>query len=118
MHKVQYYKIYGGIGNQLFQYAHGISEIKKGKNVRFILNRDFSLKVFNDLPELFTINPDLVFIPKNKFELFLAKAFAKYICKSWHTGFFQDFNFAEFIKTENIQFLKKKEYENTSSLIF
>ena len=116
MSKIHYYKLYGGIGNQLFQYAHGLSQISAGEKVRFILNRDFTSESFYDLPELFNVDPQLILKPKNKFELLTLKVYAKYICRSWHTGFFQDYAFAQFVK--NIEFSKKAEYKASAAAAF
>lgn len=118
MHKVQYYKLYGGIGNQLFQYAHGLKEIRQGENVRFVLNRENFTKPYFDLPELFTIDSKLIFSPKNKIELFFAKFYAKYICNTWHTGFFQEYKFAKELIDADVQFLKKDDYSKTETAAF
>lgn len=115
MAKLQYYKLYGGIGNQLFQYAHGLSEISKGEKIRFILNREFSSSFFYDLPELFSVDPKLIYAPTNQYGLLAAKVYAKYICRSWHTGFFQDYKFAQCLKDAGISFSKKDEYQATEA---
>ncbi|MBO4728215.1 MAG: alpha-1,2-fucosyltransferase [Spirochaetaceae bacterium] len=116
MHKTHYYKLYGGIGNQLFQYAHGLAEISSGEKIRFVLNRDFNADTFYDLPELFNVDSQLIFVPKNKPALLAAKVYAKYVSRTWHTGFFQDYEFAQFVK--NIEFSKKAEYEVSAAAAF
>ena len=116
MHKTHYYKLYGGIGNQLFQYAHGLAEISSGEKIRFVLNRDFNADTFYDLPELFNVDSQLIFVPKNKPALLASKVYAKYISRTWHTGFFQDYEFAQFVK--NIEFSKKAEYKASAAAAF
>ena len=49
--KTHFIKIYAGIGNQLFQYAHGLYLIQQGVRVRFILNRNFAQKPFLTCPK-------------------------------------------------------------------
>ena len=118
MSRLQYYKLYGGIGNQLFQYAHGLALIAGGEKVRFILNRDFSSSIFYDLPELFNVDPKLIYAPQNPYGLIAAKVYAKYICRSWNTGFFQEYKFAQCLKDSGISFSKKAEYDSTSAATF
>lgn len=115
MAKLQYYKLYGGIGNQLFQYAHGLSEISKGEKIRFILNREFNSSVFYDLPELFNVDPKLIYIPQNLYGLLAAKVYAKYICRSWNTGFFQEYKYGKYLKNAGISFSRKAEYQVTEA---
>ena len=71
--KTHFIKIYAGIGNQLFQYAHGLYLMKQGVRVRFVLNRNFTQKQFFDLPEVFNINQYLFLIPRSKLSLFITK---------------------------------------------
>lgn len=98
MKKTQFYKLFGGLGNQLFQYAYGIGKIADGEKVRFILNKDASTKNNLSINELFTVDNSLIISPKTKFSLFFYKFFAKYILKTWHADFFQNYNFAENLK--------------------
>lgn len=115
MIKTRYYKLYGGIGNQLFEFAHGKYLQKQGINIKFILNRNSFKKPFFDLPELFTLKNSNIIVPKNKLSLLCSKFYAKYILRSWYAGFYQDFAFAQSLKDEknlgNFEFAQKKEFD-------
>ncbi len=102
--KTHYIKIYAGIGNQLFQYAHGLFLMQQGVRVRFILNRNFSKKTFFDLPEVFNIDKHLFTIPRSKLSLLIAKFYAKYINRNWDTGYYQEYRFPESVDISNFAF--------------
>lgn len=108
MKKKYYIKIYAGIGNQLFQYAHGLYLKNQGQPVRFILNRDFTKKNFFDLPEIFCINKKDFIIPKNKVSLFCAKFYAKFINRTFDTGYYQEYKFPLMQQKTDFSFLHQK----------
>lgn len=93
--KTHFIKIYAGIGNQLFQYAHGLYLIQQGVRVRFILNRNFAQKPFFDLPEVFNIDHNLFTIPRSKLSLFISKFYARFINRNWDTGYYQEYRFPQ-----------------------
>ena len=93
--KTHFIKIYAGIGNQLFQYAHGLYLMQQGVRVRFILNRNFAQKPFFDLPEVFNIKQNLFLIPRSKLSLFITKFYARFINRNWDTGYYQEYRFPQ-----------------------
>ena len=93
--KTHYIKVYAGIGNQLFQYAHGLYLMQQGIRVRFILNRNFAQKTFFDLPEVFNIPRTLFIIPRSKLTLLIVKFYARFINRNWDTGYHQEYRFPQ-----------------------
>lgn len=119
MKKITYIKIIGGIGNQLFQYAAGLSKVKRNGG-KLIL--DISLfknyKLHNFYLDKFSI-PELKIIKKNIFFLIIERLVKKLKIKNdyfyfensnlfnedfydpkykYHYGYFQSYRYLEEIK--------------------
>ncbi len=122
MRKTQFYKLFGGLGNQLFQYAYGLGQIENGEKLRFILNKDASTRKSLSINELFEIDNSLIIAPKTKIALNFYKFYAKYLCKSWHADFFQEYVFAENLnklqKSPVFGFRKNEFYEKSPESAF
>ena len=106
--RTHYIKVYAGIGNQLFQYAHGLYLIQQGIRVRFILNRNFTQKTFFDLPEVFNIDKHFFTIPHSKLSLLIAKFYARFINRNWDTGYYQEYRFPEAVAKKTFTFVHEK----------
>lgn len=122
MKKTQFYKLFGGLGNQLFQYAYGLGQIENGEKLRFILNKDASTRNSLSINELFEIDNSLIIAPKSKIGLNFYKFYAKYLCKTWHADFFQEYGFAENLnklqKSPKFGFKKIELYEKSTESAF
>lgn len=122
MKKTQFYKLFGGLGNQLFQYAYGLGQIENGEKLRFILNKDASTRNSLSINELFEIDNSLIIAPKSKIGLNFYKFYAKYLCKTWHADFFQEYGFAENLnklqKSPKFGFKKIELYEKSPESAF
>ena len=118
--KNTYIKIFAGLGNQIFQYCYGLLQQKNGLNVNYILNKTFDkngkshdiIDVFNlyDMNGNFASN---IFAPEgifSKLRINAKKVFAKYLVRSYQTGFYQRAEYIEELtKKHNIHdFLKFK----------
>ena len=112
--RTHFIKVYAGIGNQLFQYAHGLYLMQQGTRVRFILNRNFTKKTFFDLPEVFNIDKNLFTIPHTQLSLLIAKFYAKYINRNWDTGYYQEYRFPEAVDKSYYTFSHEQTLSQTS----
>ena len=105
MYKKTYIKIFAGLGNQIFQYFYGLLQQKNKWNVNYILNKTYDKNgKSHDLTEVFNLfdlygNPaSNIFAPEgilSRPRINAQKAFAKYIIRSYQTGFYQKAEYIE-----------------------
>lgn len=126
--KTTYIKLFAGLGNQIFQYCYGLLKQIEGVNIHYILTKTYD-KSGNcyDIPEVFDLfdingkpaknifSPEK-FLPKTRINA--KKVFAKYIIKSYETGFYQKADYIEKVTAsrdihEFLAFKNENKYRNT-----
>lgn len=128
--KKTYIKLFAGLGNQIFQYCYGLLKQIEGYNVHFILSKTYD-KNGNcyDIPEVFTLfdmNGDPaknIFAPVGvgtKSRILIKKVWAKFIIRSYETGFYQKSKYIESITSiknihEFLVFTNENEYKETET---
>ena len=100
-----YIKLFAGLGNQIFQYCYGLLKQSEGYNVHYILSKTYNKSGNSfDLPDVFTLfdingnSASNIFAPEGIFSrprINAQKAFAKYIIRSYQTGFYQKAEYIE-----------------------
>ncbi len=124
MYKKTYIKLFAGLGNQIFQYCYGLLQHNNGWKVNYILNKTYDKNgKSHDLTEVFNlydINGDQatnIFAPERVFSnirINAKKVFAKYIIRSYQTGFYQRAEYIEELtKNNNIHDILKFKNERT-----
>lgn len=117
-------KIFGGLGNQIFQYIYGLYLIEHGQKIRYILNKEYNkLGQQTDLCGIFDIPAEykkLIYQPSKpaiKVKLAAKKVIAKYFYRSYLTDFFQDCQCSIFLKEKYnkplMSFLRADKYSQT-----
>lgn len=126
-HMKTYIKIFAGLGNQIFQYCHGLYQESHGKKTAYILSKTFRNGVCNDLPEIFTLSglngsPCRNILapsePLKQPKLILLKIWAKYFVRSYETGFYQWADHIAHIDSikplrECLRFTREEQYAQT-----
>ena len=104
-----YIKLFAGLGNQIFQYIYGLYNELNKKKVIYILS-----KSKNDITEIFDLKDIKIFAPQGKLKnlrLLLKKIWAKYIIRSYETGFYQEVRFVDYVN-EKVDISKVLKFKN------
>lgn len=111
MYKNTYIKIFAGLGNQIFQYCYGLLQQKNGWNVNYILNKTYDRNgKSHDLTEVFNLfdenrnSVSNIYAPEgilSNIRINAKKVFAKYIIRSYQTGFYQRAEYIEELTKNN-----------------
>ena len=99
-----YIKLFGGLGNQLFQYAYGRYLGDHGQAVKYIVKLRSS-----GLVDVFETNQSEIAACRNEFGLAMRKAYAKFFASEYLTGFYQLPEYAEVVRAD-LHFLRYQEY--------
>ena len=109
MKQMTYIKLFAGLGNQIFQYIYGLYNELNRKKVIYILS-----KSKNDITEIFDLKDIKIFAPQGKLKklrLLLKKIWAKYIIRSYETGFYQEVRFVDCVN-EKLDISKVLKFKN------
>lgn len=78
-------KVFGGLGNQLFQYAYGQRQKSEGFEPRYIVDARA-----RELTDIFDVPQAEVLESGNRLVLAAWKAYARFVVRNFAAGFFQD----------------------------
>jgi len=80
-----YIKVFGGLGNQIFQYAYGQGKRPEGLEPRYIVDARA-----RELVEAFDLPPSELLESGNRLVLAAWKGYARFVARRFANGFFQD----------------------------
>ena len=80
-----YIKVFGGLGNQIFQYAYGQGRRAEGLEPRYIVDARA-----RELTDIFDLPPSEILESGNSLLLAGWKAYARFVARNFANGFFQD----------------------------
>jgi len=105
--KKLYVKIFGGLGNQLFQYAYGQERRSEGLEPRYIVDA-----ATPELPRVFDLPRREILENRSRLALTARKAYARFIVRRFANGFFQD-RLPEPRLREMLSFRRAEEYRKS-----